>query len=161
MTKPMSNNTAPSAATDNARSKPGVRVVKWGAGIAAAVIGPLLVLVCTKAINPPEPPPMGGSINTVQYVPTNSCCEFAVNFTLKGFKGQKARWEAALTDLDASTTSDPVDLQATSQPQANEDQATFELPVPINRHGYFSVAFILLDPKGTELDRKSTDAFTV
>jgi hypothetical protein len=133
-------------------------------GIAAPVIVALLVLVFTKKINPPqppEPPPIAGKINSIQYVPSNSCCEFAVNFTLKGFKGQKAHWEAAVTDRDANTTSDLVDLHATSEAQANEDTATFELPVPIGRSGDFSVSFILLDPKGTELDRESSDDFSV
>ena len=163
MTNRTSSDAEQKSAGDKARGKPIVNVLKWVAGIAAAVIGPLLVLVLTGVINPPkppEPPPMDGHINTIQYVPTNSCCEFAVNFTLKGFKGQKAHWEAAVTDLDANTTSDPMDLNATSEAQANEDTATFELTVPINGHGDFFVWFILMDPKGTQLDRKSSDDFT-
>ena len=163
MTNITSSDAEQKAAGDNARSKPVVSILKWGAGLAAAVIGPLLVLVFTGVINPPpppEPPPMDGHINTIQYLPTDSCCEFAVNFTLKGFKGQTSHWQAAVTDLDANTTTDPMDLNATSEAQANEDTATFELNVPITGHGDFLVWFILLDPKGTELDRKSSADFS-
>jgi hypothetical protein len=155
------------AVSGKTRRKPGAGIWKWTAGIAATVIGSVLVVVFTKWIQPPPPPPtvppppMGGTINYVANIPINSCCKFAVNFTLKGFMGRQAHWESAVTDTDTNMTDDPVDLNLTSQPQANEDQATIEPIVPINQPGNYYVSFILLDPNKTELARESSAPFTV
>jgi hypothetical protein len=104
---------------------------------------------------------MGGTINYVDNIPINPCCKFAVNLTLKGFMGKKAHWEAAVTDIDTNTTHDAVDLNWTSQPQANEDKATIEPIGPINQPGDYYFSFILLDPNKTELARESSAPFIV
>jgi hypothetical protein len=46
-----------------------------------------------------------------------------------------------------------TDLGVRSRPDADEDEASVTLLVPITWPGHFDIAIILRDPKGGELDR--------
>jgi hypothetical protein len=147
-------------AVEPSRGKRRRGAVKWIGGIATAVITAVLVLIFTNWVKPPPHPPMGGYINDIEYVSTNPCCQFSVNFTLKGFKGQRAHLEAIVNDSDANTAYETVDL-GTARPDADEDQASFPAELPIERAGDFDIAFVLFDPRGTELARKTTGIISV
>jgi hypothetical protein len=147
----------PAAASGKSRREL-ARFWKWAAGVAATVIASVSVAAFSNWFQP-DPQAMGGDINFVHLIPTRPCCQFAVNFTLKGFRGQDAHWASAITNTDTDTTTTPADLDWTSRPDANEDQATIEFTVLIEQPGDYYVSFILFDPNKNELDRASSETF--
>jgi hypothetical protein len=164
---PGSVSAPPSAATPFAAGTPPVAARKERRkGILIGVLAAVAALVVIGLLIPdedPSPEPdldtttsvpvrLAGEIPDVQLSQGRPCCIYAVQVRLMGFKDQDATLTTTVIDVESGTPGRPS--ATTITPESDDDRATAEIPVTIDRAGNFLIRFILSDPDGVELARR-------
>ncbi len=137
---------------------------KWIVGlVVTAVLGPLTVFVLTREGGPivdEDPHPLRGDITAVELGATNPCCDFSVEFALEGFRDEPATIWAVVTNQDSGAQGEEFEMWEV-RPEADRDAAAVTGTIPFYDTGTFTVTFILVDRDGMELDRETSEVFTV
>ena len=141
-------------------TRSGNSVGKWIGGVAAAVVGGVLLLLVTQLIKPDPAPPTSGTLDSVQMVTASPCCEFAFRVSIKGYNSQQLPVYAQIIDNDSGAGGQWAPV-ITLTPSTNDDTASEVVTVPVTRPGNFYVRFVLNDPNGGELARAESEVFPV
>jgi hypothetical protein len=149
----------PRAPTGAGRSKKtGETRTKWIIGLAVpALLGPLTILFVTRNLEPSAP--LGGEIPGFEFVSRDPCCEFSVDFSVKGFEGRTLAMKTEVRNDDTGERQplvDAFDINPPSDEYRSSDTAKVEIEDP----GDYEVSFVLHDPEGRVLDRASTGVFS-